>query len=74
MDITCTLTDDVRTKQLVWYDNVQRIGDERLPKQILRWTKTGRRKGGKPRISWREGVDTEICYILSVKIMYNHHS
>jgi len=32
----------------------------RLPKQILNWTPAGRRKRGRPRRSWREGIDNEI--------------
>lgn len=34
--------------------------NDRLPKQILNWTPTGRCKRGRQRKSWREGIDREM--------------
>lgn len=33
--ITHTIKDDIRTKQLIWYEHVQRINDEQILKQVL---------------------------------------
>lgn len=33
--ITHTIKDDIRTKQLIWYEHVQRINDEQILKQAL---------------------------------------
>ncbi|XP_044760889.1 uncharacterized protein LOC123318344 [Coccinella septempunctata] len=55
-----TITDDIKTKQLIWYGHVQRMPDNRLPKQILTWTPRGRRRRGRPRKSWREGIEKEM--------------
>lgn len=33
--ITHTIKDDIRTKQLIWYEHVQRISDEQILKQVL---------------------------------------
>lgn len=60
MDAPHTITDEIRTKQLIWYGHVQRMGDERLPKQVLKWKPLGKRKRGKPRKSWIEGVNSEM--------------
>lgn len=60
MEVGHTITDEIRTKQLRWYGHVQRMEERRLPKQILTWRPTGRRKRGRPRRSWREGIDNEI--------------
>lgn len=60
MGVHRTITDDIRTKQLRWYGHVQRMADERLPKQVLDWKPIGRRKRGRPRKSWREGIDKDI--------------
>jgi len=60
MGVTHTIADEVRVKQLRWYGHVQRMPEERLPKQIFKYTPQGRRKRGRPRRSWREGIDKEL--------------
>ena len=44
----------------VYKRQVQRMSDNRLPKQILRWTPYGRRRRGRSRLSWREGINWEM--------------
>jgi hypothetical protein len=60
MDFTHTITDEVRNKQLIWYEHAQRMADHRIPKQILNCQPRGRRKSGRPRRSWRDGIDKEL--------------
>lgn len=60
MGVRKTITDDIKTKQLIWYGHVQRMTEDRLPKQILTWAPHGRRRRGRPRRSWREGIDKEM--------------
>jgi len=60
MKVQGTIVDDIGTQQLRWYGHVQRMSGDRLPKQILEWTPQGRRRRGRPRRSWREGIDREI--------------
>ena len=60
MDVKHSLVDDIKTKQLIWYGHLQRMSHERLPKQILEWSPRGRRKRGRPRKSWREGINKEM--------------
>jgi hypothetical protein len=43
-------------KQLVWYGHLQRMDEERLPQKNLNWMRTGRRKRGRPKTRWKEGV------------------
>ena len=50
--------DYVRYKQLNWYGHVQRMDQERLPRRILELCPLGRRKKGRPRISWMQEVTT----------------
>ena len=56
MDVTRSLVDDIKTKQLQWYGNVQRMEEERLPKEVMKWRPPGRRKRGRPKLTWAEGI------------------
>jgi hypothetical protein len=55
MDVTHTIRDDVRNKQVIWYGHVQRMADHRIPKQILNW-----QPRGTPRRIWRAGIEKEL--------------
>lgn len=41
-----TINEDIERKQLIWYEHVGRMNDDRLPKQILVRQSPGRRKRG----------------------------
>jgi hypothetical protein len=56
MNVTRSLLDDVKTKQLQWYGHVQRMEEGRLPKGVLEWRPSGRRKRGRPKLTWVEGI------------------
>jgi hypothetical protein len=51
-----TILDDIWAKQLVWHGHLQRINEEILPQKILNWIRTGRRKRGRPKTRWKEGI------------------
>jgi hypothetical protein len=36
MKATRSLLDDIKTKQLRWYGRVQRMEEERLPKEVMK--------------------------------------
>ena len=50
------ITDIIERKRLQWYGHVKRMQDERLPKVIMEWIPGERRKRGRPRKTWMEGV------------------
>jgi len=57
MNVTRSLLDDIKTKQLKWYGHVQRMEEGRLPKEVMKWSPPGRRKRGRPEaIIWAEGI------------------
>jgi len=60
MKVKHTIADDIMDKQLVWFGHVQRMEITRIPKQIIEWKPGGRRRRGRPRRSWRCGIDEEI--------------
>jgi hypothetical protein len=56
LKVTRSLLDDIKTKLLQWYGHVQRVEDGRLPKEVMKWRPAGRRKRGRPKHSWAEGI------------------
>ena len=56
MIVTRSLLDDIKTKQLQWYGHVQRMEEGRLPKEVMKWRPPGRRKRGRPKLTWAEGI------------------
>jgi IS5 family transposase len=50
------ITDIIEKKRLQWYGHVKRMAEERLPKLIMEWIPRERRKRGRPRKTWMEGV------------------
>jgi len=55
-NVTRSLLDDVKTKQLQWYGHVQRMEWGRLRKEVMKWSPPGRRKRGRPKLTWAEGI------------------
>ncbi|PSN30066.1 hypothetical protein C0J52_23173 [Blattella germanica] len=56
MKIKGSLTEDIKTAQLRWFGHVERMREDRLPKKIFEWQPMGRRKRGRPNITWTEGI------------------
>ena len=56
LNVTRSLLDDIKTKQLEWYGHVQRMEEGRLPKEVMKWRPQGRRKRGRPKLTWAEGI------------------
>ena len=50
------IIDIIEKKRLQWYGHVKRIREDRIPKLIMEWIPLERRKGGRPRKTWLEGV------------------
>jgi hypothetical protein len=43
-------------KQLQLHSHVQRMEEERLPKEVMKWRPLGRSKRGRPKLTWAEGI------------------
>jgi len=56
MNVARSLLDDVKTKQLQRYGHVQRMEEGRLPKEVMKWSPPGRRKLGRPKLTWAKGI------------------
>jgi len=46
--------DDIKAKQLQSYGHVKRMEEGRLPKDVMKWCPTGRRKQGRPKLTSAE--------------------
>ena len=53
-----TILDEITRKQLMWYCHVERMDSMRLPKIMINWKPDGRKKRGRPRRTWEDGVYT----------------
>ncbi|KAJ4439740.1 hypothetical protein ANN_07868 [Periplaneta americana] len=51
-----TLVVRLEKRTLQWYGHVQRMPEDRWPKQILSWSPYGRKKRRRPRSTWRGRV------------------
>jgi len=52
------ILDDITQKQLIWYGHVERMDPTRLPKIMILWKPEGRKKRGRPRRTWKDGMYT----------------
>ena len=55
-----TLLDEITGKQLIWYGHVERMDPTRLPKIMINWKPEGRKKRGRPRRTWKDGIYTAV--------------
>jgi hypothetical protein len=60
MDAPDTILDEITRKQLIWYGHVERMDPTRLPKITINWKLEGRKKRGRPRRAWKDGIYTAI--------------
>jgi ribosomal protein L20 len=51
------ILDIIEKKRLQWYGHVKRMPEDRIPKLILEWVPEERRKRGRPRKAWIEGIN-----------------
>jgi hypothetical protein len=51
-----TILDDITRKQLVWYGHVEGTDPTRLPEIMISWKPEGRKRRGRPRRTWKDGI------------------
>jgi len=56
MNVVGSLLEDIKTKQFKLYGDVQRMEEGKLPKELMKWRPPGRRKRGRPKRTWAEGI------------------
>jgi hypothetical protein len=58
MDTQVMILDDITRKQLIWYGHVERMYPRRLTKIMIHWKPEGRKKRGRSRRTWKDGICT----------------
>ena len=61
-----TVIDRVQQKQMIWYGHLNRMPDERWPKQLFQWVPLERNKRGRPRQSWKQ----EMRRVMSLRSLH----
>ena len=56
MDAPDTILDEITRKQLIWYGHVERMDPTRLPEIMINWKPEGRKRRGRPRRTWKDGM------------------
>jgi hypothetical protein len=56
MNVTRSVLDGIKTKQLQMYGHVQIMVEGRLPKGVTKWRPAERRERGRPKLTWAEGI------------------
>jgi len=55
-----TILDEITRKQFTWYGHVEGMDRTRLPKITINWKHEGRKKLGRPRRTWKDGIYTAL--------------
>ena len=50
----------LQERRLRWFGHVMRMGEDRIPKRVLKWKPPGKRKRGHPRRSWTSTVEADL--------------
>mgnify|MGYP005985278163 FL=1 len=51
-----TVLERIERRELKWFGHLTRMPDDRWPKRLFKWVPPGRRKRGRPRRSWNDGM------------------
>jgi len=66
-----TIIKGIEQNQLTWYDHVQRMAEERLPKIALKWMPKHKRTRGRPKKNWMEGIKKAMfIFYQPIKTLY----
>ena len=57
---TRAISVEIKERRFRWLGHVIRMPPSRIPRTALRWTPTGKRKVGRPKITWRRTVEAEL--------------
>jgi hypothetical protein len=56
MDVQDMILNEITRKQLIWYGSCRENGPNTSTKIMIHWEPEGRKKRGRPRRTWKEGI------------------
>jgi hypothetical protein len=56
MDVTRSFLDDIKTKQLKWYEKCSENGRGKAPKTDYEMEPSRKKETGRPKLTWMEGI------------------
>ena len=56
MKVPQPISENIERKQREWYEHLIRMEEDGIPQKLLKWVPTERRKRGRPRKGWQDGV------------------
>ena len=56
MKVGETVEEEIQRRQLIWYGHVKRMDEKRIPKMTMQYKTTEKRKRGRPRRIWFQGI------------------
>jgi hypothetical protein len=54
MNVTKYLLEDIQSTSMVW--TCSKNGRRKIVKEVMKWCPPGRRKRGRPKLTWAEGI------------------
>ena len=57
---TAPLSVEIKRRRWCWIGRINRMALNAIPRVAMRWTPTGKRKRGRPKLTWRRSVEEEI--------------
>ena len=67
MNFNQTIMQFAGNKQLQWFGYVKRMDENRLPVRSLEWVPNVKKKRGRPKKTWIEGITKAIQKITTVR-------
>jgi hypothetical protein len=56
MGVDGNIIQELQSRQLTWYGHVQRMANNRHPKQANQWKPPWRKKKGSPKLTWLDNI------------------
>ena len=57
---TAPLTVETKRRRWGWLGHIKRMAPKAIPKVAMRWTPAGKRKRGRPKMTWPRSVEKEM--------------
>ena len=53
----------IQERRLRWFGHVVRMDSDRFPRKVCFWTPTGKRKRGRPKLTWKSSIERDLANV-----------